>query len=86
MEQTASRKSTSIRLPFDFYTLRLFIIALLIFIGFSLLLPDKFFTVRNMQSMAVQFPEFGLLAFAIMIIVLMIRPHGICGKEEVERV
>ena len=70
MNQTVSRKSPSISLPFDFYTLRLFIIALLIFIAFSLLLPGKFFTVRNMQSMAVQLPEFGILAFAILITML----------------
>ena len=70
MDQTASRKSKAIRLPLDFYTLRLFIIALVIFIAFSLLLPGKFFTVRNMQSMAVQLPEFGILAFAIMITML----------------
>jgi simple sugar transport system permease protein len=70
MEQTASAKSTSIRLPFDYYTRRLFIIALVIFIAFSLLLPGKFFTVVNMQSMAVQLPEFGILAFAIMITML----------------
>ncbi|HXV43689.1 MAG TPA: ABC transporter permease [Anaerolineae bacterium] len=70
MDQTVSPKSTSISLPFDFYTLRLFIIALLIFIAFSLLLPGKFFTVRNMQSMAVQLPEFGILAFAILITML----------------
>lgn len=70
MDQTAPRKPTSISLPFDFYTLRLFIIALVIFIAFSLLLPGKFLTVRNMQSMAVQLPEFGILAFAIMITML----------------
>jgi len=70
MDQSVSRKSTSIRLPFDYYTLRLFIIALVIFISFSLLLPGEFFTVRNMQSMAVQLPEFGILAFAIMITML----------------
>ncbi|HXW00449.1 MAG TPA: ABC transporter permease, partial [Anaerolineae bacterium] len=70
MDQTVSPKSTSISLPFDFYTLRLFIIALLIFIAFSLLLPGKFFSVRNMQSMAVQLPEFGILAFAILITML----------------
>jgi simple sugar transport system permease protein len=70
MDQSASPKSTSIRLPFDYYTLRLFIIAVVIFISFSLLLPGEFFTVRNMQSMAVQLPEFGILAFAIMITML----------------
>ncbi|MBE7550375.1 MAG: ABC transporter permease [Anaerolineales bacterium] len=70
MNQTVSRKPTSISLPFDFYTLRLFVIALVIFVAFSLLLPGKFFTVRNMQSMAVQLPEFGILAFAILITML----------------
>lgn len=70
MEQTESRSSTSFGLPFDFYTRRLFVITLVIFIAFSLLLPGKFFTVRNMQSMAVQLPEFGILAFAIMITML----------------
>ncbi|MCB0156286.1 MAG: ABC transporter permease, partial [Anaerolineae bacterium] len=70
MDQTASRKATSLNLPFDYYTIRLFLIALVIFIAFSLLLPGKFFTVRNMQSMAVQLPEFGILAFAIMVTML----------------
>lgn len=70
MEQTESRSLTSFRLPFDFYTRRLFVITLVIFIAFSILLPGKFFTVRNMQSMAVQLPEFGILAFAIMITML----------------
>jgi simple sugar transport system permease protein len=70
MEQTKSRFSTSFNLPFDYYTQRLFIIALIIFVTFSLLLPGKFFSIRNMQSMAVQLPEFGVLAFAIMITML----------------
>lgn len=47
--------------------LRLLIISALIFAAFSLVLRDQFFSVRNMQSMAVQFPEFGILAIAIMI-------------------
>jgi len=70
MNPSVSRKSPSLSLPFDFYTLRLFIIALVIFVAFSLLLPGKFFTVLNMQSMAVQLPEFGILAFAILITML----------------
>lgn len=70
MNQSVSRKSPAISLPFDFYTLRLFVIALVIFIAFSLLLPGQFFTVLNMQSMAVQLPEFGILAFAILITML----------------
>jgi simple sugar transport system permease protein len=63
-------KASSRRIRFDSHTMRLLIITILIFIAFSLLLPGKFFTVRNMQSMAVQFPEFGVLAFAIMITML----------------
>lgn len=54
----------------DRHTLLLLAIAALIFIAFSLALPGKFLTVRNLQSMAVQFPEFGILAFAIMITML----------------
>jgi len=70
MEQTSVRKSLSSRSLADSQSLRLLIIAILIFIGFSLVLPGKFFTIRNLQSMAVQFPEFGILAFAIMITML----------------
>ena len=54
----------------DSQPLRLLAITLLIFVGFSLVLGDKFFSIRNLQSMAVQFPEFGILAFAIMITML----------------
>ena len=68
MDQTAvQKKSLASRLIGDNPTLRLLLIAVLIFAAFGILLPDKFFTVRNMQSMAVQFPEFGILAIAIMI-------------------
>lgn len=58
------------RLFGDSHALRLLVIAILIFIVFSILLPGKFFSIRNLQSMAVQFPEFGILAFAIMITML----------------
>ena len=54
----------------DSQALRLLVITLLIYVGFSLVLGDKFFSIRNLQSMAVQFPEFGILAFAIMITML----------------
>ncbi len=47
--------------------MRLLLIAIIIFIAFSLLLPGTFFTVGNLQSMAVQFPEYGILAIAIML-------------------
>ena len=64
------KRSLLSRLPFDAHTLRLLFIAVGFFTLFSVLLPGKFFTIRNMQSMAVQFPEFGILAFAIMITML----------------
>ena len=69
MSQTVTQKLKS-NLPFDYYTWRLFIITVVLFVVFSLLLPGKFLTVINMQSMAVQLPEFGILAFAIMITML----------------
>lgn len=70
MDQKTPQRSLTSRLPFDIYTLRLFVIAILIFAAFALLMPSKFFSVRNMQSMAVQFPEFGILAFAMLITML----------------
>jgi simple sugar transport system permease protein len=70
MNDEAARKSLIGRLPVDSQTLRLLAIAILFFAGFSILLPGEFPTLRNMQSMAVQFPEFGILAFAIMITML----------------
>jgi len=70
MEQKTARRSFASRLPFDSQTLRLLVIAVVLFVGFSLVLPGEFFTIRNMQSMAVQFPEYGILAFGIMITML----------------
>jgi simple sugar transport system permease protein len=66
----SSARSWIRRLPFDSQTLRLLVIAIVLFVSFGLLLPGQFFTIRNMQSMAVQFPEFGILAFGIMITML----------------
>lgn len=70
MQATQKRNSFMKRLMGENQTLRLFIITVVIFVGFSLVLGDKFFSIRNLQSMAVQFPEFGILAFAIMITML----------------
>lgn len=64
------KRSLLSRLPFDSHTVRLLFIAVGFFTLFSIVLPGKFLTIRNMQSMAVQFPEFGILAFAIMITML----------------
>ncbi len=44
----------------------LFIIMAAIFIVLSIAMPSKFLTGINLQSMASQFPEFGLLALAMM--------------------
>lgn len=46
--------------------LTLFIIMMAIFIILSIAMPSKFLTGINLQSMASQFPEFGLLALAMM--------------------
>lgn len=70
MAQTSTRKSFQKRISGGNQTLRLLIITILIFIGFSMALGDKFLSIRNLQSMAVQFPEFGILAFAILITML----------------
>lgn len=55
------------RLTTNSAVVRLLLIAIILFVAFSVLLPGKFFTVLNLQSMAVQFPEFGILAITIMI-------------------
>jgi len=67
MKATTTPKSLTSRLPFDSQTLRLLVIAIVLFVGFSILLRDQFFSVRNMQSMAVQLPEYGILALGMMI-------------------
>ncbi len=69
MEANVTTKTSS-RISLHNDTLRLLVIALLLFVGFSIVLPGKFLSVRNLQSMAVQFPEFGILTFAIMITML----------------
>lgn len=54
----------------DMHLVRLLVIAVVIFGLFSFLLPTRFPTIDNLQSMAVQFPEFGILAIAIMLTML----------------
>lgn len=49
---------------------RLLVITVAVFATMSLLKPDLFFTLDSFSSMAFQFPEFGLLAIAIMITML----------------
>lgn len=75
MEHVSRKEKTTLKsltghLPLDSQTLRLLVIAIVLFVGFSLALQDQFFSVRNLQSMAVQLPEYGILAFGIMITML----------------
>jgi simple sugar transport system permease protein len=51
----------------DSNLIRLFFITIVIFIVMSLLKPDLFLTMRNFSSMSFQFPEYGILAIAMMI-------------------
>lgn len=48
----------------------LFGVLVAIVIVLSILSPDKFLTVTNLKSMVFQLPEFGLLALAMMIVIL----------------
>lgn len=57
-------------LPQDTTVIRLAAIVLVLFIGFSLVRPDNFPTLRNMQSMAFQGSEIGILAIAVVITML----------------
>ncbi len=49
---------------------RLLIITILIFALMSLFKPGKFLTLNNLESMAFQFPEFGLLSLAMLLAML----------------
>jgi len=50
----------------DSYMARLVIVFLLLLIFFAAVRPGPFFAVRTWQSMAVQFPEFGLMSLGVM--------------------
>ena len=50
----------------DSYMTRLVIVFLLLLIFFAAVRPGPFFAVRTWQSMAVQFPEFGLMSLGVM--------------------
>ena len=49
---------------------QLFIIFVVIFGLLSLVSPDKFFSLRNLSTMAYQLPEFGLMTLGMMIVIL----------------
>lgn len=64
---TQATAPTTRRRLFDSAELRLLVITAFIFIAFSLILGSTFYGPQNLRSMAVQFPEYGILAIAIMI-------------------
>lgn len=51
----------------DLNTLSLFLIAMAIYVMMAFLKPKAFLTVKNLQGMLVQFPEFGILALGMML-------------------
>lgn len=51
----------------DKNTIALFGISIFIFIIMGILAPKSFLGIKNLQGMATQFPEFGILAFGMMI-------------------
>ena len=54
----------------DKHQTRLFCAFALVLILMAILVPDKFFTVRNFQSMATQFPELGFLTIAAALVLI----------------
>jgi len=48
----------------------LIVVFIVIFLVLTFLSPDKFLTVKNIRSMAFQFPEFGIFALAMMVTIL----------------
>lgn len=51
----------------DTYMTRLVLVLILLLIFFAIIKPGAFFAPRTWQSMAVQFPEFGLMALGVML-------------------
>ena len=58
------------RLLSDRKLTQLIVVALVVFLGFSILVPDLFLTPRNFISMAFQIPEIALLALGVMMAML----------------
>lgn len=54
----------------DSHLVRLLIMFITIFVMLSIVNPNKFLSINNFQSMAFQFPEFGLLSIAIMLTII----------------
>jgi simple sugar transport system permease protein len=58
------------RLLSDRKLTQLIVVALIVFLAFSILVPDLFLTPRNFISMAFQIPEIALLALGVMLAML----------------
>ncbi|MEL0257227.1 MAG: ABC transporter permease, partial [Pontimonas sp.] len=58
------------RLLSDRKLTQLIVVALVVFLSFSILVPDLFLTPRNFISMAFQIPEIALLALGVMLAML----------------
>lgn len=54
----------------DMHQTRLFCAFVLVLVLMAIFSPDKFFTVRNFQSMASQFPELGFLTIAAALVLI----------------
>lgn len=72
MSATTATKPTALRsvknrLFSDPHVARLGIILVLLLVFFALIKPSNFFGLATWQSMAVQFPEFGLMALGVML-------------------
>lgn len=67
MTPSVASNPKAVRVRSDNPVLRLLLIAIALFAAFSLALQDKFFSVANVQSMANQLPEYGILAIGTMV-------------------
>ena len=55
----------------DMHQTRLFCAFALVLVLMAIIVPDKFFTVRNFQSMATQFPELGFLTIGAALVLIL---------------
>lgn len=71
MTSASAPKRPRIALPgftrTDPYIGRLVLVMLLLLVFFAVIRPGPFFALRTWQSMAVQFPEFGLMSLGVMV-------------------
>ena len=70
MKTNTLRDSISLFMSRDPNLIRLIVLASLVFVSMSLLNPGKFLSVLNIESMASQFPELGILSMGMMIAML----------------